>query len=65
MHSCGKRRSRSYIHERFPEYEFEDGFQEEDKLWDPKIRETQNQVDERAREVLDHIFEKDASSTCT
>jgi len=63
IHTCDKRRTRSYIHERFPDYEFEEGFEEEDKLWDPEIRETKSQVAERARRVLDYIFEKDTTST--
>jgi hypothetical protein len=64
VHTCDKRRSRSWIHERFPEFRFEEGFEEEDILWDPKVRETKAEVAERARKVLDYVFEKDTSSTC-
>lgn len=57
MHTCDKRRTRSWIHERFPDFDFEVGFSEEDPLWDPEVRETKAEVAERARRALDHIFE--------
>ncbi|KAF9448758.1 phosphoglycerate mutase-like protein [Macrolepiota fuliginosa MF-IS2] len=63
VHTCDKRRTRSYIHKRFPNCEFEDGFEEEDELWDTDLRETKAEVAKRARNVLDYIFEKDPSST--
>ncbi|KXN88386.1 putative phosphomutase PMU1 [Leucoagaricus sp. SymC.cos] len=63
VHTCDKRRTRSWIHNRFPSFRFEDGFEEEDVLWDAEVRETKEGVTERARKVLDHIFEQDVSST--
>lgn len=57
VHTCDRRRTRSWIHERFPDFDFEVGFSEEDPLWDPEVRETKAEVAERARRALDHIFE--------
>jgi len=64
VHTCDKRRTRSWIHERFPDFDFETGFTEEDLLWDPDVRETEANVVERARRVLDCIFE-DPATYCT
>ncbi|XP_006456414.1 hypothetical protein AGABI2DRAFT_78087, partial [Agaricus bisporus var. bisporus H97] len=63
IHTCDQRRSRSFIHERFPTFEFEEGLTEEDELWDAEIRETKAQVSKRAQDVLDYIFQKDTDST--
>lgn len=63
VHTCDKRRNHSWIHARFPDLDFEEGFEEEDALWDPEIRETKAEVADRARKVLDYIFERDTSST--
>ncbi|KAJ3566660.1 hypothetical protein NP233_g6866 [Leucocoprinus birnbaumii] len=63
IHTCDKRRSRSWIHGRFPEFTFEKGFEEEDVLWDPDVRENKTEVADRARKVLDYIFDKDTSLT--
>ncbi|KAI6152367.1 histidine phosphatase superfamily [Pisolithus tinctorius] len=59
IHTCDKRRTRTYIHETFPEYLIEDGFTEEDELWKPDVRESWDDVDVRAKAVLDMIFEND------
>lgn len=59
IHTCDKRRTRTYIHETFPEYLIEDGFTEEDALWKPDVRESWDDVDVRAKAVLDMIFEND------
>ncbi|KAI5120262.1 hypothetical protein M0805_004598 [Coniferiporia weirii] len=59
VHSCDQRRSLSYLHESFPEFDIEEGFTEEDELHDPKVREEQAHVAERVRLVLDYIFERD------
>ena len=42
----------------------EEGFTELDELWHPTIRESKAQVAERARKVLDVIFEKDTNALC-
>ncbi|KAG6369495.1 histidine phosphatase superfamily [Boletus reticuloceps] len=57
IHTCDKRRTRSEIHDAFPEYTFEDGFTEADLLWKPDYRETHADVDRRVTRVLDDIFQ--------
>lgn len=59
VHTCDKRRTRSEIHEAFPEYTFEDGFTEADLLWKPDYRETHADVNRRVMSVLDAIFQTD------
>lgn len=53
------RRSRIYIKKTFPEFDIEEGFSENDELHDPNVRETKSHVAERARAVLDRIFNND------
>lgn len=43
----------------FPDYLFEEGFTEEDETWHPDIRETNEELDVRAKQVLDMIFNND------
>ncbi|KAF8138873.1 histidine phosphatase superfamily [Boletus edulis] len=57
--TCDKRRKKSEIASDFPDYPFEEGFIEEDEIWDPDVRETFEEVDVRAKKVLDMIFDKD------
>jgi hypothetical protein len=40
----------------YPEYRFEAGFSEEDKLWDPEVRESNEHRDDRLRGLLNDIF---------
>ena len=59
---CDKRRTRSYIEKRFGKslgLTFEKGFTEEDLLWKPDERETDDHIKERVRRVLNVIFEND------
>ena len=53
------RRPLSYIKEKFPDFDVEEGFTENDELHDPKVRETPAHVSVRARAVLDRIFDCD------
>ncbi|KZP29798.1 phosphoglycerate mutase-like protein [Athelia psychrophila] len=57
-HTCDKRQTRTRIHADFPQLIFEEGFAEEDELWTP-VRETEAHIDERARKVLDRVFDQD------
>ncbi|KAH0580024.1 hypothetical protein H2248_002838 [Termitomyces sp. 'cryptogamus'] len=57
VHTCDKRRTASYIAKTFPRFQLEPGFTEEDLLWDPDSRETKEHIADRAKIVLDHIFE--------
>ncbi|KAJ7220880.1 histidine phosphatase superfamily [Mycena pura] len=63
QHTCDRRRTRTYIRTAFPQFDIEDGLEEEDTLWTAETRETGLQVAARARTVLDRIFaeDKDAS----
>ncbi|TFK38871.1 phosphoglycerate mutase-like protein [Crucibulum laeve] len=62
VHTCDKRKSRTYIASAFPTFRIEDGFTEEDELWNPEIRETKPHLAERAKQVLDTIFERETSA---
>jgi len=57
-HACNKRNPKSWIAENFPLYTFEKGFTEEDELWTPDDRETDERVDKRALSVLQDIWDK-------
>jgi broad specificity phosphatase PhoE len=59
VHTCDKRRTRTYIEQTFPDFDIEKELIEEDTLWDPEVRETHAEVDVRMRRVLDMIFDKD------
>jgi broad specificity phosphatase PhoE len=57
VHTCDRRRTRSYIRERYPEYPIEDGFVEEDELWTADYRETPAEQNIRIRRFLDqYVF---------
>ena len=62
--TCDKRKPKTYIASSFPRFVFEEGFTEFDELWDPTTRESTKQVAERARKVLDVIFQKDIDAQC-
>lgn len=59
VHTCDRRSSRTVIHENYPSYTFEAGFEENDPLWDPVVRETDSAQDVRSKTVLDDVFSKD------
>lgn len=59
VHTCDRRRSRTFIHENYPTYTFETGFAENDPLWDPITRETESAEDARSKTVLDDVFSHD------
>ncbi|KAF8900284.1 histidine phosphatase superfamily [Gymnopilus junonius] len=63
VHTCDKRRSRSYIAGYKPHFSFEEGFAEFDDLWHPNTRETKGNVAQRARKVLEMIFETATDDT--
>jgi broad specificity phosphatase PhoE len=56
LHTCDRRRSRSYIEGLFPDWTFEEGFTEEDELWTGVKGETSEAQDLRSRGALDDIF---------
>lgn len=58
-HTCDRRSTKSAIAADFPRYQFEPRFTEEDGLWDPKVRESDEHRDRRLRELLNDIFATD------
>ncbi|KAF7334999.1 F-box domain-containing protein [Mycena venus] len=58
-HTCNKRNARTCIRTAFPKFEIEDGFTEEDELWEAESQETKTRAAARARTVLDRIFRDD------
>ncbi|KAG7094706.1 hypothetical protein E1B28_005526 [Marasmius oreades] len=56
IHTCDKRRSRTYITTTFPKFDIEKCFTEDDELWTADVRESDEHAAERAKEVLDVIF---------
>ncbi|KIM49773.1 hypothetical protein M413DRAFT_438906 [Hebeloma cylindrosporum] len=58
VHTCDKRKTRSYIESYKPSFAIEDTLTETDELWSKDIRETKKQVAERAEKVLDRIFDE-------
>jgi broad specificity phosphatase PhoE len=59
VHTCDRRSSKTIIHTHYPNWPIEDGFSEEDELWDPVLRESDLAQDQRAKEVFDDVFEKE------
>ncbi|GAA5887614.1 hypothetical protein JCM6882_001471 [Rhodosporidiobolus microsporus] len=62
VHTCDERRSKSYLRSTFPAFIFEPGFAEQDELWKPDYRETDEEHEARIREQLDEIFASDPST---
>jgi len=57
--TCNKRSTRTYITTSYPHFNIEEGFTESDELWSPTVRDSHAQVAERARKVLDVVFQND------
>lgn len=67
-HTCDKRKTRTYITDRFVKentsrFEIEEGFTEEDELWKADEHETKEHVAERAKLILDRIFDRDPETS--
>ncbi|KAJ5386081.1 hypothetical protein N7509_008622 [Penicillium cosmopolitanum] len=58
-HTCDRRSPASTIASEFPQYQFEADFTEEDLLWDPKTRESDEDRNKRLFELLCDIFARD------
>lgn len=56
VHTCDKRSPRSAIVARFPEAKFEDGFVDDDLLWDPDVRESEEHQIDRLRACMQQIL---------
>jgi broad specificity phosphatase PhoE len=59
IHTCDRRRSKSYIHDLFPTYKFEDGFTETDELWNGVTGEESSAQFARSKIALDEVFTED------
>ncbi|MCJ1277553.1 hypothetical protein MMC21_005366 [Puttea exsequens] len=59
VHTCDRRSRKTYIHSQFPSYNIEPGFTETDELWDPVVRESDEDMDARLRVLLDDLFAHD------
>lgn len=62
LHTCDRRRSKSYIEGLFPDWMIEEGFTEEDELWTGVRAETSEAQDSRSRRALDDIFNAQAGA---
>ncbi|CAE6444331.1 unnamed protein product [Rhizoctonia solani] len=56
VHTCDKRRTKTYIRETYNDFGIEPGFTEEDELWTADHRETNDEADARLKATLDTIF---------
>lgn len=56
IHTCDRRSARSVIASRFPGFAIEEGFREEDELWDPVYRETGAAHTYRAKGLVDDVL---------
>lgn len=61
-HTCDRRSNRSVIAAKYANWKFEEGFEEEDVLWKPDLRESHAAQDQRAYVVMREIFEGDANT---
>lgn len=55
-HTCDRRSSKTYIHDQFPAYIFENGFVENDPLWEALHGETTIDQEIRSKQVLDQVY---------
>ncbi|KAF8599466.1 phosphoglycerate mutase family protein [Ceratobasidium sp. AG-I] len=58
VHTCDKRRTKTYIRTNYTDFRIEPGFTEQDELWTADYRETNDEADVRLRSALDTIFGK-------
>ena len=58
-HTCDRRSTRTVIHDAVPKWKIEEGFTEEDELWQPDHRETWAEHDARVQRLLNDIFNHD------
>lgn len=61
IHTCDRRSSKREIREAFPKVEIEKGFEEEDPLWSPDLREPGTAQTVRLRGLLDDVFTHEGS----
>lgn len=56
VHTCDKRRTRTYIRTNYTDFRIEPGFTEQDELWTADHRETDDEAIVRLKSALDTIF---------
>ena len=61
VHSCDRRSSATYVKSNYPDYRIEEGFAENDPLWNAKLRESHSQRLFRMKTLLDDIVTSDDS----
>ncbi|RKF77684.1 putative phosphoglycerate mutase [Golovinomyces cichoracearum] len=59
VHTCDMRSSKTQIQKRYPDWIIEDGFTENDELWSPTLRESDEAMDQRTKLILDEILADD------
>lgn len=59
VHTCDRRSSKTPIQARWPQFEIEKGFAENDPLWVPDVRESDEHLTARMKTLLDDIFTHD------
>lgn len=62
IHTCDRRRSKSYIHNLFPSWIIEKPFTENDELWDGVTAETTDAQNARSKKWLDEVFATDKNT---
>ncbi|KAK3303628.1 histidine phosphatase superfamily [Chaetomium strumarium] len=62
VHTCDRRRTRTWIREHHPVFAIEDGFAEQDELWRPDVRETLLEHAARVEGFLDDLFANDGET---
>jgi hypothetical protein len=63
VHTCDQRSSKTWIASSFPGFRVEDGFKEDDELWQAHRRETFVEHVDRKTALLNDVFENDANQT--
>ncbi|KAI7552515.1 phosphoglycerate mutase-like protein [Hortaea werneckii] len=59
LHTCDWRRSKTYVHNLFPNWNIEEGFAEVDPYWNGVTGETSDGQDKRSKIALDSVFSND------
>ncbi|KAH7383837.1 histidine phosphatase superfamily [Pyrenochaeta sp. MPI-SDFR-AT-0127] len=59
VHTCDRRSTKSHIEKTFPHVTFEEGFSEEDVLWEADYREPRTARRYRLAQLLDDVFATD------
>ncbi|KAK2625307.1 hypothetical protein QTJ16_005676 [Diplocarpon rosae] len=59
VHTCDRRSAKAVIRERYPDWPIEEDFAEDDPLWSPTLRETDQAIDQRTAKVLEDVWAAD------